>query len=243
MKEPYKNEDEIVIIGKGNVASHLVKALSPYMKTLQIDSRSLTNLPSRCRVAIIAVSDRAIREVAERIKGKVDLIAHTSGSVPIEILEGTADSYGVFYPLQTFTKDVEMEYSDIPFFIEGNNRNTVNILSGIAHLVSDKVIEADSGKRKYLHLASVFACNFSNHLVDIADGILKEKGMDYTLLLPLLKRTVAKLESISPREAQTGPAMRKDIPVIDSHLKMLEKNPELHDLYRTLSIEIMNKSL
>ncbi|MDE6443819.1 MAG: DUF2520 domain-containing protein [Muribaculaceae bacterium] len=241
MDKPDYTDGVIAVIGSGNVATHLVKALAPHVNVVAVNSRTLDNFPEGCRIAIISVADRAIGEVAERIAGRAEIIAHTSGSVPMQVLEGSAPSLGVFYPLQTFTKDAEMTYSDIPFFIEGNNPETDSILKGLASLVSDTVIEADSAKRKQLHLASVFACNFSNYLVDVADRILHEKGMDYTLLLPLLRRTVAKLEKIPPDKAQTGPAARKDIPVIEAHLGMLAGTPELQEIYRLLSAGIMDK--
>ncbi|MDE7109787.1 MAG: DUF2520 domain-containing protein, partial [Muribaculaceae bacterium] len=221
MDKPDYTDGVIAVIGSGNVATHLVKALAPHVNVVAVNSRTLDNFPEGCRIAIISVADRAIGEVAERIAGRAEIIAHTSGSVPMHVLEGSAPSLGVFYPLQTFTKDAEMTYSDIPFFIEGNNPETDSILKGLASLVSDTVIEADSAKRKQLHLASVFACNFSNYLVDVADRILHEKGMDYTLLLPRHRRTVTKLEKNPPDKAQTGPAARKDIPVIEAHLGML----------------------
>ncbi|MDE6009160.1 MAG: DUF2520 domain-containing protein [Muribaculaceae bacterium] len=231
---------KIAIIGKGNVGTHLVNALAEKVEVISVDSRSLANFPSDCILAIISVSDRAIIGVAESIAGKVPFIAHTSGSIGIESLKGTAPNYGVFYPLQTFTKGNSMSYSDIPFFIEGNNRQTVAFLSEIAGKISPTVIEADSEKRKHLHLASVFACNFSNHLAYIADNILREKNMDVSLLLPLLRRTVEKLQSLPPAEAQTGPAVREDYPVINSHLEMLSDKPEAKEIYQLLTSDIIN---
>ena len=230
----------IAVVGRGNVGTHLTRALAQRFTVVNIDSRNLHTFPEDCDVALICVSDKVIPEMAKSLKGKAGIIAHTSGSVPMEVLEDNASSYGVFYPMQTFTKDSPMEYADIPFFIEGNNRETVSILSEIASNVSSSVNEADSAQRKRLHLASVFACNFSNHLVGIADSILKEGGMNYTILLPLLRRTIQKLESLSPAEAQTGPAAREEYPILEAHLRMLESTPERQELYRLLSSDIIN---
>ncbi|MDE5975123.1 MAG: DUF2520 domain-containing protein [Muribaculaceae bacterium] len=232
-------KEKISIIGKGNVGTHLYEALKPAADVCLTDSRTLTGLPPESSICLICVSDSAIPEVASRLKGMAEIIAHTSGSIPMDVLAASGENYGVFYPLQTFTKGVSLNYSDIPFFIEGNNAQTTERLSRLAALISGKVIEADSEKRRQLHLASVFACNFANHLVKIADDILKPSGMDYTLLLPLLRQTVGKLNEVSPSQAQTGPAARKDYPVIEKHLSLLENNKTYQEIYRLMTENII----
>lgn len=229
---------KIAIIGKGNVGTHLYTAFSPYAETTLVDSRTLGNLPEHCDVILISVSDRAIGDVAEKLKGKARIVAHTSGSVPMEILSDTGNAYGVFYPLQTFTKGVNLDYSEIPFFIEGDNAETCAVLQAIAGLLGAKSFKADSSRRRKLHLASVFACNFANNLVAVADELLQEEGMDYKVVLPLLKQTVSKLSRLTPEEAQTGPAVRGDRPVIDAHLEMLAERPEYHAVYSIMTRNI-----
>lgn len=236
----------ISIIGTGNVATHLFKALSQYAilppdsSIRIINSRTLNNLPDHSDLILISVKDDAIGSVAQRVTGKADMIAHTSGSVSIDILRDCAKHYGVFYPLQTFSKNSELNYLEIPFFIEGNDAETVSNLKTIAQSISSKVFEADSSKRKRLHIAAVFACNFSNHLVAIADDLLQEDGMDYKVLLPLLKETVRKLDTLPPKDAQTGPAVRNDQKVISSHEDMLADHPDRLAIYRLLSSSILS---
>lgn len=232
-------KEKISIIGKGNVGSHLYEALKHVADVCLIDSRTLANLPTESDICLICVSDSAIPEVASRLKGKADIVAHTSGSIQMDVLAPDSKNYGVFYPLQTFTKGVKLLYSEIPFFIEGNNSETTERLINLASLISDRVIKADSEKRRQLHLASVFACNFANNLVTIADDILQQSGMDYTLLLPLLRQTVEKLYELSPALAQTGPAARKDYPVIEAHLSLLEANKAYQEIYRLMTENIM----
>lgn len=233
----------ITIVGTGNVGTHLAKALASNGYEVSLTcARTLSGLPDINDVIIIAVKDDAIAQTAERLKGKAGIIAHTSGSVPLAALEGTANDTGVFYPLQTFSKDVELDYSDIPFFIEGNSPNAENTLLDIARSLSDNVRLADSADRKKLHLAAVFACNFTNHLMAIADDILKENGMDYSVLLPLLRQTIVKLQSVPPSKAQTGPAARLDHNVLDNHLEMLKGERHLRNLYEEMTAQIILKT-
>lgn len=233
----------ITIVGTGNVGSHIAKALTRQKYDVSlIGSRMLTGLPEKSDVIIIAVKDDAIAETAKKLKGKAECMAHTSGSVPMAVLEGCADAVGVFYPMQTFSKDVELNYPDIPFFIEGNSKEAETVLSGIARSISDNVRLANSADRKKLHLAAVFACNFTNHLMAIADDILKENGMDYTVMLPLLRQTIDKLYSIPPSQAQTGPAARLDRNVLDAHIDMLKGERHLKELYEEMTAQIILKT-
>ncbi|MDE6578545.1 MAG: DUF2520 domain-containing protein, partial [Muribaculaceae bacterium] len=164
-----------------------------------------------------------------------------SGSIPATVLQNKADRYGVCYPMQTFTKGVDMDYSSIPFFVEGDTDQTLSALKSLAALISESVMEADSEKRRLLHLASVFACNFTNHLIHIADTLLQEKGMDYKVLLPLIRQTVNKLSSASPAESQTGPAARNDLTVVNRHLEMLEDKPQLRNIYKEITDSIITQ--
>lgn len=240
MKSPIR----IAIIGRGNVATHLQKALAPYADCRMVNSRTLENFPHDCDVAIISVSDNAIVSTAERLNTLTDLsgkvVAHTSGTTPMEALRDIADSYGVFYPLQTFSKEVALDYQSIPFFIEGNGRLSVDTLTRLASMITNHVYEADSDKRRQLHIASVLSCNFVNHLWALSEKYLTENGLSFDMLHPLIQETLRKAVTSGPGHTQTGPAVRHDSRTIDAHLSMLHKTPELQNLYAALSQSIEN---
>ncbi len=234
--------NSLTIIGSGNVAAHLTKAFENVMPTICVPPRSLENLPPFSEMTVIAVKDDAIEEVAQKLKGHAGILAHTSGSVPMSVLEGLAAGHGVFYPLQTFTKDVELDYSEIPFFIEADSKETQQKLVELAKKISGNVNLADSDQRKQLHLASVFSCNFTNCLMGISNDILMKSGIDFRVMLPLLRQTISKLTKLTPQQAQTGPAARKDFNVMDRHIGMLSDNPEFQQIYRLMSDVIIKNS-
>ena len=230
---------KIAIVGNGNVACHLYKALKNKSEVKMVNSRTLKELPEDSDVILISVTDNSIEEVSKKILPTDAIVAHTAGSVPMTILQGK--KIGVFYPLQTFTKGVELNYKEIPVFIEGSDPEVVQKLKEVAALFSQYVKEADSEVRKTLHLASVFACNFTNALAGVSEDILKDSGIDFSAILPLMRQTINKLEKISPGEAQTGPAARGDSKVIETHLKMLESKPEYQEIYNQISNIIKNR--
>lgn len=233
---------KIAIVGKGNVGSHLFTSLQEKCDCCLIDSHSPEETPANADIIIICVKDDAIEEVASRLPDTNAVIAHTSGSVDMDTLKGKGENYGVFYPLQTFTKGVSLNYREIPVFIEGNSETSIEKLKELATLFSDDVRKADSDTRRKLHLASVFAGNFTNALACVAVRLLEETDIDFSALKPLMRQTVAKLDSLTPLDAQTGPAQRGDLKVIQSHLNMLEKYPELQEIYRNFShIITLNK--
>ncbi len=234
----------IAIIGRGNVAIHLQKALGPYADVSMINPHTLEGLPEHPDITVISVSDSAIREVAERLsKHDCGILAHTSGTTPMSVLDGCAGQTGVFYPLQTFSKDVPLDYRHIPFFIEASTQATEKKLMDLARKVSDKVYYASSSRRKGLHIASVFACNFVNHMWSIADNLLYELDLDITVLQPLIEETIRKAMTNSPQSVQTGPAVRGDETTIREHLDMLEDKPEIRELYKKISTSIYNNRL
>ncbi len=230
----------IVIIGEGNVGSHLASAFR--MSRAQkrdvtvdvVNARTLKNLPSDADIYLICVNDDAIASVSDSLPIVNGIVAHTSGSIGIEAL-GRHHRRGVFYPLQTFTKGIELDYSEIPFFIEGSDSEVCSRLCDYAKLVSDAVRLAGSSDRALLHLAAVFACNFSNFLYTIADCIIKKGDMDFKLLLPLIRQSVEKVTHIAPQLAQTGPAVRGDFKVMQKQEIMLSSNPEYQEIYRLIS--------
>ena len=225
---------KIAIIGSGNVASHLNRALAPKVAVSLINPHTPT-LPDEVDIVLIAVSDDAIEDVVEKLPKLNTVVAHTSGSVMMDSLKKYGENYGVFYPLQTFTKDFPLDYRDIPVFIEGSTPFAKERLEKLASLFTDKIAWADSTQRKQLHLASVFACNFTNAMASMALEILKNSNFDMSMLLPLMRQTLKKLESLSPSEAQTGPAARNDRKIIETHLKMLENRHLLREAYKTIT--------
>ena len=237
-----KNKLRVAIIGKGNVGSHLALALDEKVDLDLYDSRKPIEFENKPDIILITVSDSAIVEIARKIKSPGSIIAHTSGSTPMEILKDINEKYGVFYPLQTFTKGINLDYSEIPFFIEGSTPEVTQNLKKLASLISSEVKDANSEQRKNLHLASVFACNFTNALMGISNDILEKNDIDKKFLLPLLKQTLKKLETLNAEEAQTGPAVRNDISTMERHLEMLEKNGPEGKIYEEISQYIMKKN-
>ena len=234
----------INIIGRGNVATHLLRAFDAVegIYPTMVNPHTFEGLREDADFTIISVSDNAIAEVADKLPKLNSIIAHTSGSTSIDVLDSRNEPTGVFYPLQTFTKDKSLDYSEIPFFIEGSSGEVADKLMELAGKVSKNVIKADSGKRRALHVASVYACNFVNHLWSISDSILKENGMNFDVIRPLLKETLNKTGTMSPHDAQTGPARRRDTNTINSHLDFLLKSnapQEQIEIYNLLTSSII----
>lgn len=249
----------IVLLGSGNVATHLGRAFKMAGQSIvQVWSREMgnaseladtlaaepiSNLSDLSRTAdlyIIAVKDDAIREVALQLKLKDQLIVHTSGSCGLDVLEGTSSRIGVFYPLQTFSKIKSVDFRQIPIAIEGNSQEVSSVISAIADRLSEKVIGLSSVQRKALHIAAVFACNFTNHLFALSQELLEEQKLDFDLLRPLIAETADKIQKNDPVSVQTGPAIRDDKATIQAHLELLHEKPELKELYQKLSQSIVN---
>ena len=213
---------QIVILGNGNVATHLSEALlNAGYSVVQLWRRG--EVLRDADLYFIAVSDDAIEEVVALIpEGK--FFAHTSGSV--ELSKG-----GVFYPLQTFSKNIEMDWTDTPILIEANEKNLEQILLEAAKKISTNVHLVNTEKRRQLHLAAVFACNFTNHLWTISEDLLNKKGIPFNLLKPLIYQTFRKIEDHSPRNVQTGPAIRNDLKTQKKHRNLLSSNhSEIYDI-------------
>jgi predicted short-subunit dehydrogenase-like oxidoreductase (DUF2520 family) len=245
------------IIGSGNVAWHLAQALAQKIKVVGIYSRnvdnatkladkigcsvvsSLASLP-QADLYLISVKDDAISQIVDAtdtIDGGIWV--HTSGSVPASVFQCKKRHYGVFYPLQTFSKAKDVDIAKVPFFVEANEASVTESLIDLAQQLSDSVVQADSEMRKRLHVAAVFACNFVNYMWIEADELLQQSGLDISYLRPLLKETLAKLDDLSPIDAQTGPARRGDRHIIEQHLKSL--SGEKHDIYSLISQSILKK--
>lgn len=231
---------KINVIGKGNVGVSLVEAFQNKAIVNLIDSRDITHRLPEADINIVSVSDNAIEEVASRLKESDALLCHTSGSIPMDVLKRYGKNVGVFYPLQTFTASVAVDFFKIHFFLEANTPENLSILEKTASLLSPNIHITDSEKRRKLHLASVFACNFTNALASMAEEILKNSGFDFNVILPLMQQTVTKLELLKPKEAQTGPAVRGDSKVLDTHINMLANSPKKQEIYKLITEYISN---
>ena len=247
----------VVIIGSGNVATSLAHGLAARCEVAQIYSRQLAHAQALADAVgcdnatddlqslipdadayIIAVRDDAIAEVIAATADNGALWIHTSGSKPIDLFAGHRTRYGVLWPMQSFSREVVTPLDEVHFFVEANDDTALSDLMEMASLMSCHVIEADSEKRKLLHVASVFSCNFANHMWTLADEVLSAAGLPFDAMKPLIRTTVDKLDRLSPAQSQTGPAVRHDTQVIDNHLAMLDGDKR--DIYRLLTDSIIN---
>lgn len=249
----------IVFVGAGNLATNLAKALyRKGFRIVQIFSRTeesarslalqveadyttdLKELTGDAKLYIVSLKDAAFVELLPQIaEGKEHaLLVHTAGSIPMSVWEGHTQRYGVFYPMQTFSKQREVKFDEIPFFIEAKMAEDVDLLKAIAATLSDHVYEASSEQRKSLHLAAVFICNFTNHMYALAADLLEKYQLPFNVMLPLIDETARKVHELAPRDAQTGPAVRYDKNVIENHLAMLADLPALQEIYKLMSKSI-----
>lgn len=248
----------IVIIGTGNTATILgrklkasgheilqvvgrdSKAASKLAYELQTGSTHYWNIVNKSAdIYILAVSDIAIEEVLNKLQLTGKTIVHTAASVSKTILKNATSHYGVFYPLQSLKKDA-VYIPEIPIIIDASDNPTLKQLHILAHSISDKVIEANDEQRLKLHLAAVFANNFVNHLYVLTEQYCKKEGLDFYMLIPLIKETAARLEMVTPVQSQTGPAIRNDINTIGKHKEILEKYPPLLNIYELFTESIYN---
>ena len=193
------------------------------------------SVPASCDILIVAVTDTAVPEVASKaVTPGQTLIVHTAGSVPLAAL-GRENGAGVFYPLQTFTKGFPPDLRKVPFFIEATDSHSLEMLRDLGNSIGAGALDCDSIQRRHLHVAAVFANNFSNFMMTAGESIAAEAGFDPAVLHPLLEETVRKALRTGPAAAQTGPAVRHDGNTIKSHLELLSFSPEYQKLYRLVS--------
>ncbi len=249
---------EIVFIGAGRLATNLAKALTAAGHTVAaVYSRTLANatalssvvggsptdsiqtLPDKADAFILSVKDSAIAELLPALrKGREhQAFFHTSGSVPLSVFGGLP-CCGVVYPMQTFSKERQVDFSRVPIYIEGSCEQAVLLAEAIARSVSNRVERLGSEERRRLHLAAVFACNFANHCYALAAEVLAKAGIPFDAMLPIIEETAAKVHEMSPRDAQTGPAIRYDEQVIEAHLQLLQDEPQAREVYRIMSESI-----
>lgn len=245
---------KVTVIGAGNVAYHISKTLNDadgvilnqiYSRNLlsyhfdDITSEKIQSLEDfkESDVYIISVSDNAVAEISSRLPLQNKLVVHTAGSVPLDATDAK-NRRGVFYPLQTFSKDKLVDFSAIPICLEAEFQEDLEILLHLASILTKSVNIINSEQRKAIHLAACFANNFTNHLFYIAQAIAEEKNVPFELLQPLIRETVDKLNFLTPFEAQTGPAKRNDMNTLNNHMALLQKDV-YKNLYKWLSQSII----
>jgi predicted short-subunit dehydrogenase-like oxidoreductase (DUF2520 family) len=226
----------VILVGNGNVATHLYEAFIGVdeIKVTQISSRELALIP-QADVTIIAVSDDAIAEISSKITN--DFIVHTSGSVSLNDLKNTTRK-GVFYMLQTFSKDKKVNFNEVPFCLESENEKDHKLLETLAISIGKKIYKINSEQRKTLHVAAVFVNNFTNYMYKIGNDICEKNNVPFEILQPLIKETASKIDYLSPKNAQTGPAIRNDEKTIKNHLNLLDTNQQ--KIYKILTKSIQN---
>ena len=252
-------DTSVVFIGAGNLATNLAKAL--YYKgfrIVQVYSRTeesartlaqaveaayttdLSSVAADARLYIVSLKDAAfVQLLPEIVAGKENALwVHTAGSIPMDVWAGKVNRYGVFYPMQTFSKQREVNFQEVPFFVEAKRPEDVELLKAVAATLSEKVYEASSEQRKSLHLAAVFICNFTNHMYALAADLLEKYNLPFDVMLPLIDETARKVHELAPRDAQTGPAVRYDENVMNNHLAMLVDSPALQEIYKLMSKSI-----
>jgi predicted short-subunit dehydrogenase-like oxidoreductase (DUF2520 family) len=246
---------KVVLIGSGNVAHHLIEAFakSATVEVIQVFARQKKSVTSlfdsnkiisnftdltEADIYIIAVSDDAIATVSSQIPFENRLVVHTSGSVAINSLNAR-NRKGIFYPLQSFTKNKAVDFSKIPICLESENESDFNLLKNVAESISNSVFKIDSQQRKALHISAVFVNNFVNHLYQIGQEICIENNVPFEIVKPLILETANKVMTLSPAAAQTGPAKRNDSQTIETHLDFLS-NENHATIYKILTQSIQN---
>jgi predicted short-subunit dehydrogenase-like oxidoreductase (DUF2520 family) len=255
-----KSIRKIALAGSGNIAWHLANGLKlqgyeisgiwsrNYSNALALAencgamvSEKIYDLRENADMIILAVADKAIEVVASGI-GRFDgIVVHTAGSVPMDVLKDFFLDYGVFYPLQTFTKGTPVDLSEVPFLLESSSDEVFHAIKQATLSLSAKAYEADSHQRMLLHVAAVFAGNYSNLMYSISNEVIKSSGLPKEILHPLILETARKATSGDPLKMQTGPARRNDTSTIEKHIETLASLPEYAELYRLLAKLIINK--
>lgn len=252
-------EISVVVIGAGNVASHICRRLDGKVTLRQIYSRHLSNAASLAEslrksspesidslhkivtdadLYIVSVKDDAISDVSLKMPKVQGVVVHTSGSAPDDALKEASSRYGVLYPLQTFSKNIDVDWDSVPVFTYGSDEDSLSVIDRVAEILHGPARHLDGEMRQRLHIAAVFACNFPNFMWTLSEEVLKSCGCTIEIFRPLISETLRKAVSAGAENSQTGPARRGDIALMDNHLKALP--PEAADIYRTISNAIMH---
>lgn len=254
------NIKHLTFLGSGNVASHLAQAFtaagcvvdqiySPHLENARrladgvkaepIDSFS--QISSSADAYIVAITDDALAHLADELHLPDRLVVHTSGTTPMSVLTGVSSRCAVMWPPQTFAREVPMDYSQLHFCIEASSDEVAMQVEALARMVTPHIHHLDSEQRRWAHLASVFVNNFGNAVNAIAQEMMRAHGLDYDMLLPLIRETSLRADGPDLWERQTGPARRRDKATIGSHLDMLSDMPQLKELYEMMTKIIMSK--
>ena len=250
----------ITILGAGNVATQLALVLKKNGHTIvQVYNRShdagqelaktvgagfvsdLNELED-AEVYLLAVKDDAISEVVKGLTPTSKIIAHTSGTKSKDLLSNAGSNFGIFYPLQTMTKSAKVDFKNVPLLVEGSNKQTTAKLGELAKSISKNVHQVDEQQRQWIHVAAVFANNFTNHLFGISEHLLLSHGLEFEILKPLIFNFIQNLDQHSPSELQTGPAVRGDLQTIEKHMQLLGDDTRLQKIYEVLTQSIMDKA-
>ncbi|NVN94358.1 MAG: DUF2520 domain-containing protein [Bacteroidetes bacterium] len=250
--------EKIVIIGAGSLATNLAIALkNSKLKIVQIVNRTLSNaalLASKVEASytndfnaidlqadlyIISVSDTSISGVLEKLHLNEKLVVHTAGTIDLQILKSISQNYGVFYPLQTFSKEEIVTFNNIPICIEANSVENESLLIQLGMRMSNNIQKINSEQRKILHISAVFASNFSSYMYLLANEILSDNQISFDILKPLIHRTAEKIQTHQPKDALTGPARRNDTSVLEAHLNILKEHPDYQEIYKLISKNIV----
>jgi predicted short-subunit dehydrogenase-like oxidoreductase (DUF2520 family) len=248
----------IVIIGAGNLGNHLGSIFfRKGIEILQVCNRTpesgkklanatgaeyisdISRITKNADLYLLSVSDSAIEKLVKKIKLGDKLIVHCSGAFPMDILKTSSSSYGVFYPLQTFSLHKPVRYTMTPLCIEANSKRGEQLLVELGESISRNVHVVSGEQRRILHLAAVFANNFTNFMYAIAEDLLQEYRIPFSLLLPIIKQTTINVSRGTAFKHQTGPAIREDFKVMKKHIQLLRRYPEYHEIYELLSNNII----
>lgn len=248
----------IVLVGAGGLGTNLGLALHEAgHDVLAVFSRTMEHarmlaerigsqptddicaLPNEADLFIVSVKDAVLTDVVQQLmQGREEqYFAHTAGSMSLTLFQGMARHYGVFYPMQSFSKERRINFSEVPVFLEASDAQTLTQLKALSATLTPHVYELSTDERRYLHLAAVFACNFANHCYALSAEILQQHGLPFSVMLPLIDETARKVHHLSPLEAQTGPAVRYDLNVISKQQQLLD-DPDMRELYERLSKSI-----
>ncbi len=250
--------EKICLVGSGNVGTNLgINLKQKGIEIVQVISRNINNAKAlalkleanyssqisefdrRCNTIIFSVSDDAIKPLLQSVNFENRLLIHTAGSVSAEIFAEYSDYYGVLYPLQSFKKADFTNFLEIPLFIEGNREESNERIGNIGSQLSNKVYDADSEMRLRIHVAAVFACNFTNHMYHISHNLIKDMPINFDVFAPLIRKTAEQaIRAGNPEETQTGPAIRNDKGTMKKHLNELKQNESLAELYKFMSNRI-----
>jgi len=251
---------KIVLIGSGNIATHLGKAFTNAgHQIIQVYSRTLANASALANLLssnpvdqlhliepsadlyLLAVSDAAIEEVSNTIDKHIKgIIVHCSGATPITVLN-QFHQYGVIYPIQSFSKNETLDLNQTPFGIEGNSATVSEILTNLTSQISNKVFSCDSNQRLAIHVSAVFANNFTNALFQVAYDLLHEHNLSFDLIRPIILETAEKIQNNKPMTVQTGPASRNDLSTMETHFNFISSHPDWQLIYQKISALIIKR--